>query len=210
MALTNCKECGKEMSDTVKKCPHCGFINKELKQDKINNGKNFIKQHIKVISIIVIVLVVVAIGLTIYNKKVEQDRIQAEIQANTLTDDEKMVAKVVNKLKSSLKNPESLQVFEIIYSKSSDTSATVIIDSSGQNGFGGSTRRRYMYLVKADGTITYWGDDDKADKTITKYTSTSDSLEIASAKVVKEYWTKRENYVVADKDKIMKNLDQVD
>lgn len=75
MALTNCKECGKEMSDTVKKCPHCGFINKELKQDKINNGKNFIKQHIKVISIIVIVLVVVAIGLTIYNKKVEQDRI---------------------------------------------------------------------------------------------------------------------------------------
>ena len=24
MALTKCKECGKEMSDGARKCPHCG------------------------------------------------------------------------------------------------------------------------------------------------------------------------------------------
>jgi DNA-directed RNA polymerase subunit RPC12/RpoP len=25
MALTKCKECGKEVSTTAKKCPHCGY-----------------------------------------------------------------------------------------------------------------------------------------------------------------------------------------
>ena len=210
MALIKCPECGKEISDTVKKCPHCGFVNKKLKKDKINNGKNFIRQNIKVISIILGIIIVGIVGFIGYNKKVEQDKIQAEIEANTLTDDEKMIASVVKKLQSSLKNPNSLQVFEIIYTKGSDSSATVIIDSAGQNGFGGTTRRRYMYLTKTDGTITYWGDDDKADTTITKYTSTADRLEIAASKVVKEYWTKRENYIIADTNKIMKNLDQVE
>lgn len=203
MALINCKECGKEISDTLKKCPHCGYINKELKKEN-----NFFQKNKKVIIIIGIIVIVCIGGFVIYNRKVEQDRIQAEIQANTLTEDEKMIASVVKRLQSSLKNPNSLQVFEIIYSKGSDKSATVIIDSSGQNGFGGTTRRRYMYLIKEDGTITYWGDDEKADKNVTKYTSTSDKLEIAAAKVVKEYWTKRENYFVADTDKIMRNLDQ--
>lgn len=208
MALISCSECGKEMSSTVKKCPHCGYVNKEMKQEKINKGTNFIKQHIKVISIIVIVILVVIIGLVIYNKKIEQDKIQAEIQANTLTDDEKMIASVVKKLQSSLKNPESLQVFEIIYHKSDDGSGTVIIDNSGQNGFGGLTRSRNMYNTKADGTITYWGSDSKANNKITNYTSINEQLEIAAANVVKEYWTKRENYIVADVEKIMRNLDQ--
>ena len=85
MALIQCKECGKDMSSTVKKCPHCGFENKELKQDKMNSRKNFIKQHIKVISIIVIVLIAGVVGFIAYNKKIEYDRIQSEIQANTLT-----------------------------------------------------------------------------------------------------------------------------
>lgn len=204
MALINCKECGKEMSDTLKKCPHCGYINQDLKNETLEK----IKTNKRLLITILVVIAIVIVEIVGYNKKVEQDRIQAEIQANTLTEDEKMIASVVKKLQSSLKNPDSLQVFEIIYHKGDDESATVIIDNSGQNGFGGTTRRRYMYLIKTDGTITYWGDDDKADKTITKYTSASDKLEIAAAKVVKEYWTKRESYFVADTDKIMRNLDQ--
>jgi len=28
MALINCKECGKEISDTAKKCPNCGYEDK--------------------------------------------------------------------------------------------------------------------------------------------------------------------------------------
>ena len=36
MALVKCFECGKEMSDTIKKCPNCGYKNKkELNKKKI-------------------------------------------------------------------------------------------------------------------------------------------------------------------------------
>jgi len=37
MALINCTECKKEMSDKADKCPHCGAPNK-LKQEKIRKG----------------------------------------------------------------------------------------------------------------------------------------------------------------------------
>ena len=33
MALIKCPECGKEISDTVKKCPNCGY----RKKTKFNN-----------------------------------------------------------------------------------------------------------------------------------------------------------------------------
>lgn len=200
MALIQCKECGKDMSSTVKKCPHCGFENKELKQDKMNSRKNFIKQHIKVISIIVIVLIAGVVGFIAYNKKIEYDRIQAEIQANTLTDDEKMVASIVKKYKSALKNPESMQIFEI-----RKYDSFVLMDTSGQNGFGGNTRDVVSYSF--DGT--YMGNDNKADRKITKYTSTEDRLEIVFAQAIKKNWTTRTDYTVIDKDKILRNLEQV-
>ena len=38
MALINCPECGKEMSDTVTNCPHCGYAYKEIKeQERVEN-----------------------------------------------------------------------------------------------------------------------------------------------------------------------------
>jgi len=199
MALIQCGECGKEMSSTVKKCPHCGFINKQLKQEKMNNKTTFIKQHIKVISIIVIVLVIGLIGVITYNKIVEHNRQQAEIQANTLTEDEKMVATIVKKYQMALKNPDSMQIFEIRkYDK------FVLMDTSGQNGFGGNTRDVVSYSF--DGT--YMGNDSKADRTITKYTSTEDRLEIVFAQAIKKNWNTRTDYTVMDKDKILRNLDQ--
>ena len=208
MALINCKECGKEMSDTLKKCPHCGYVYK--KENLKNKTIEKIKANKRIVFTILLIVIIIIGGIVAYNKKIEQDKIQAEIQANTLSEDEKMIARVIMKLKKSLKNPESLQVFEIIYSKESDGLTRVIIDCSAQNGFGGSTRDRNMYLVKSDGTINYFGNDYKSDKTVTKYTSSSDKLEIAEAKVVREYWTKRENFFTANSEKIMRNLKQAE
>lgn len=208
MALIKCKECGKEISNTVKKCPHCGFINKEVKQDKKNTRKDFIKQHIKVISIIVIVLIVGTIGFIVYNKKIEQDRIQAEIQANTLTDDEKIGAKAVNILKSNLKNQDSLNVYEIWYRKSKTSAEQVLIDYSAQNGFGGTNRN--VALVEND---KFWGSDSKADNKITKYTEQDEMVEIIMAQGIRSLWNGRSSepapFIQLDKDKILRNLDQV-
>lgn len=208
MALIKCNECGKEMSDTVKKCPHCGYTNKYLKQDKVNNGKNFIKQHIKVISIIVIVLVVGVVVFTVYNKKIEQNRIQAEIQANTLTDDEKIGAKAVNILKSNLKNQDSLNVYEIWYRKTQTSAEQVLIDYSAQNGFGGSNRN--VAMVEND---KFWGSDSKADNKITKYTKQDEMVEILMAQGIHSLWDSKGSesapFTQLNKDKILRNLDKV-
>ena len=32
MALIKCKECGKEISDSVNYCPHCGYVYKKAKE----------------------------------------------------------------------------------------------------------------------------------------------------------------------------------
>lgn len=34
MALVNCKECNKEISDSAKQCPHCGY----KKRNKVGFG----------------------------------------------------------------------------------------------------------------------------------------------------------------------------
>lgn len=59
MALTNYPECGKEISDSVKKCPHCG------KKIKDNRFKEFIFKH-KIIFGLFIIICVFAIGIGIY------------------------------------------------------------------------------------------------------------------------------------------------
>lgn len=59
MALINCPECGKEISDSVKKCPHCG------KKIKDNRFKEFIFKH-KIIFGLFIIICVFAISIGIY------------------------------------------------------------------------------------------------------------------------------------------------
>ncbi len=71
MALIKCPECKKEISDTVKKCPHCGF---NLKKDKIKNDVNIVKnkvinkvgKKVLVISGISLAILVVIIGIILF------------------------------------------------------------------------------------------------------------------------------------------------
>lgn len=64
MALIKCKECGKEMSDTIKKCPNCGYKEKKKISKK---------------TLIIIVVLLVAIigggittGIIIHNNNIKQ------------------------------------------------------------------------------------------------------------------------------------------
>lgn len=57
MAIIKCPECNKEMSDTVKKCPHCGYkIKNKSKKNKITIIL------IVVIAIILVICIIKAIG----------------------------------------------------------------------------------------------------------------------------------------------------
>ena len=55
MALIKCKECGKEISDSAKRCPHCGFVYKKEKAKK-EKSKAF-KIIVPIISVISVFIV---------------------------------------------------------------------------------------------------------------------------------------------------------
>ena len=59
MALINCKECGKEISDTSKVCIHCGVKTEKAKR----NNKNLIKYA----SIVLVVILLFGIGFAVYS-----------------------------------------------------------------------------------------------------------------------------------------------
>lgn len=77
MALINCPECGKDMSDSLKKCPHCGY--------KIKNEKKLVdKKKIKKLIIPIVILLAVLIGSVTW------------IQVTKLTDKEKEQVESIN------------------------------------------------------------------------------------------------------------------
>lgn len=164
MALINCQECSKEMSDTLKKCPNCGYSLKKKKE-----------LPMKKISIGVVISLVVVMGLVFafnYNN------------IRPLSEKEKAVLTAIQNYKTLLKNPESLQVHQARYILE-DGKVKVFFELSAQNGFGGLNRNITEYV---DGK--YYGNTAEAGKTITKYTSTEDSLEIILADIIKSSWDK--------------------
>jgi hypothetical protein len=58
MALIQCPECGKEISDQAKQCVHCGYILKQHKLTKVNMN---ISKQIKMIACIFAIVFVIAI-----------------------------------------------------------------------------------------------------------------------------------------------------
>ena len=61
MALIYCKECGKEISDTVTSCPHCGYLNNSTQNEKANlEEKNTVLNIISfLLPIVVLILYVI-------------------------------------------------------------------------------------------------------------------------------------------------------
>ncbi len=58
MALINCPECGKEISDTARKCPHCGYAVKSVFKDISTKKNTIIKISIAAISVIAMIFVI--------------------------------------------------------------------------------------------------------------------------------------------------------
>lgn len=68
MALIVCKECGQEMSENAKICPHCGNPNNLTKQEKREAVEQLNKDNTNsaVLAIIVTIVIIVGIILLIY------------------------------------------------------------------------------------------------------------------------------------------------
>lgn len=71
MALVKCSECGKEISDTIKKCPNCGYKNKK----KLNKKKFVI---ICIISLVLLIGSCVSIIMIKNNNTKQQENLVQE------------------------------------------------------------------------------------------------------------------------------------
>lgn len=74
MALIKCPECKKEISDTVKKCPHCGFKiknNIDVKEiiNKLIHNKKMLYSIIGVLLVIIFIIILIAGGKNSRNAK---------------------------------------------------------------------------------------------------------------------------------------------
>lgn len=108
MALINCSECGREISDQIKACPHCGYPVK--RRGSMMKGK--VGRKIIIFVGILLLLAIIAIIAALYlnnpaNKFVsclnENDIERAvEIYNNDLKDDSKDVKNANNKLKQNI------------------------------------------------------------------------------------------------------------
>lgn len=83
MALINCPECGKEISDTCESCIHCGYklSNDSDSKDSKNNQSN--KKKTSMIVILLIIVAIIGIGIVsilVVNSIRENNRIEQEKQ----------------------------------------------------------------------------------------------------------------------------------
>lgn len=89
MALINCPECNKEMSDTIKKCPHCGFVikKKKVKKDKsVNVDKKKLKEKIiglfrnKKVWMGFLIVLIVLILIALFVSTIQLNRINKAVE----------------------------------------------------------------------------------------------------------------------------------
>lgn len=169
MAIIKCSECGKEKSDKVKKCPHCGY-----------KEKREINKKILIYGGLIFSVILIGILLLLIMKR-----------EKPLNDNEKMAVACIKDYKEMLKNPDSLQVHDIRMQdnreKDENDAIEFFIDTSGQNGFGGNTRNiiRYVYHTD-DGKVYYTGSDDDKDDDNFIYQIAADIIEEDYPKLLKD------------------------
>jgi hypothetical protein len=137
MSLVKCDECGKDVSDTAKACPHCGTA---------------VKKKVGMLGIILVSLIGFAIFQGVLSSssappptpKTEAEK-QREAQAEVAF---QKVVIVLKSIKKSARNPDSIAWESIL----ADTDAnTVCVEFRGQNGFGGMTKE---FAVYANGALS--------------------------------------------------------
>lgn len=222
MALIHCPECDKEISDKVKDCPNCGYpLADEIKTEEVIQTKAEKKTlNKKAISITtVIILLSLIIGAITYitvfkpkntykeavamleNGKYDEagallDKISNYDNVSTVREQmkyESVVFKCITDLKKYLKNPDSLQIYEVEFfigkddgtnkkeNSTEEKKPICIIHHGAQNGFGGNTTGYAVFSTK---DYSYIGNCDTLDE---DKISKNDASELLICKVINLY-----------------------
>lgn len=146
MALISCKECGKQISSDAKVCPNCG----------VKNGKPFWKP---VLIGLFGLIVVINLTNSFYDSKANK---RQEARLAAMTPEQRQVeikkkederrnsesrainsATAVSSLKSSLREPSSLQLDWVGVN---EKGSIVCIDYRAKNGFGGYAKEYITFI----------------------------------------------------------------
>lgn len=176
MALINCPECNKEISDQGDKCPNCGYPIKRKAHNKSN-----IKKMYMILPILLIIVICIIVSSIYYFKTLQPRNTYTEAmsllnvgkydEANTLLDSisdysdveqiqkelkyESYAYSCINILKKILKNPDSYVAYEINFYENWDNNKeniypSCVMNYGAENGFGGNTTGYALFLYKTD------------------------------------------------------------
>ena len=162
MAIINCPECGKEISDKSETCIYCGYPLKESMSEEVPKEKTSGRASVKSVLenlgkkkkkkglfiLLGAALVIVAIILI------------SVINQNVLNEKEQYVYKVVAEYKEMLKDPDSMVLRgDILYVKNSSYDTYVAFSASGNNSYGAPVTSMPIFM-----NYSYLGDyDDDTD-----------------------------------------------
>ena len=177
MALIRCEKCGRNITDTIRKCPHCGHKNMHYRNILLEK----IKDKKFIIVAIFVILIFIATGSILCLKEHKEQVEFTQIEENKLTEEEQIGVKAIKRLKSNLKNQDSLNVYEIWYRRTNLSENQLLVEYSVSN----ENQKNIVVLIENDTII---GNDSKAGKSISKYTSETEKNEIQKSKDIKELW----------------------
>lgn len=149
MALINCKECGKEISNTCKTCVHCGA---KTETSKTNN-----KKLIRNISILIVFVLLIGFVFIFYNN----------------TSKAKLCNKSINILEKYKRDEiDTLKLIEELKALSDEASTLSKKETKTVNQLNLSTLSTKLYLISNDISNTYYHlnqHNDTSDIQIDKY-----------------------------------------
>ena len=149
MALVQCPECGKEISDQAISCPNCGYTMR--KEENVANAVAVPVKRAPNKRLIVVVCVVVLLAVVLVAFR------------SSLNQYEKLALEDCRILRNMLKDPSSMDIYNIYVHPSKegdDYDTLVFIDYAAANSYGGKIRSVATFEKN-----TYLGDsgDDEDD-----------------------------------------------
>ena len=163
MALVNCPECSKEISDSSVSCPHCGYpLNKEKPVQNVpskNQKPKYNSKGIGCLVIIIGILIIYAVTSisSYFEEKNKPPKTEKEIRKELV---EKHFSSwdgshigLTALIKKTMNDPSSYEHVETTYS---DNASYLIVKTTfrGKNAFGGTVTNWIRAKVDLSGNIT--------------------------------------------------------
>lgn len=188
MALIVCPECGKEISEHVKTCPHCGY---PLRTPKIQQIQAALDAKKRVVIGIACCVIILLIGCWVHS--------------TGLNKYEKMALEDCEKLISWMKNPDSFVLYEdiLIYPNDEDYGDLVYITYGGTNSYGAMVQSTSAFENGNQYVGDYGQTEDEFDSQHEYDYYLLAFLPYKYDIIIKGNY---ENFIVVDANKIMKNL----